>query len=93
MIPIIGTELGCQKNNFPLQKQIRGSGGRASLITDTASSSNSNEFPLRIETSGSKRINSVAISAATVSHGSSALPPSDATEVLGNVFFGPRSGK
>ena len=43
---------------------------RKSLIADTASLLNSNSFPLQIQISGSKRINSVIISATTVP-----LPP------------------
>ena len=37
-----------------------------SVIKDTDSSCNSNEFPLQIQTSASQRINSVIISATTV---------------------------
>ena len=42
-----------------LQKQICGNVGRESHITDTDSSLNSNSFPLQIQTSGSKQVNSV----------------------------------
>ena len=50
---------------FPLQRQICGNVGRTSLIIDTDSPLNSNEFPLQIQTSDSKPVNSVMFSATT----------------------------
>ena len=50
---------------MPLQRQICGNFSRKSLIADTDSLLNSNEFPLQIQIPGSKRINSVIISATT----------------------------
>ena len=51
---------------IPLQRQISGNFSRKIFVTDIDSLLNSNEYPLRIQISGSKRINSVTISATTV---------------------------
>ena len=53
-------------NKFPL-RQICGNVSSKSLITDTDSLLNFNLFPLQIQISGSKRMNSVSMSATTVS--------------------------
>ena len=56
------------KKKFQLQRRICGNVGRKSLITDAEPPLKFNLFPLQIQTSGSKQINSVIISATTVCH-------------------------